>query len=198
MTDNKQAYPLSWPKAQKRTTRPSGSKFKTSLTGAFNNMNKSLSMFASDSGRKVENILVSSNVTLGELKPKDSGVAVYFSWNGLSTCIAVDLYTKVEDNLQAIHKCIEADRVKLRHGGIHMVTESYRGYAALPPPAADSKREWWEVLNIYMGCHRCIAEAAYRSLRSIYHPDKSTGDAAKFDEVQKAWEQYKSDNSNRT
>lgn len=190
MTNNKQAYPLSWPKAQKRTVRPSSSKFKTSLTGALNNMNKSLSMFASDSGHKVENILVSSNVTLGELKPKDSGVAVYFSWNGLSTCIAVDLYTKVEDNLQAIHKCIEADRVKLRHGGIHMVTESYRGYAALPP-GTGSKREWYEVLNIYKGCAHEVAEAAYKNLRSIHHPDKKTGNKEKFNEVQQAWSDYK-------
>ena len=189
MTDNKQAYPLSWPKSQKRTARPASSKFTTSLTGALNNMNKSLSMFANDSGHKVENILVSSNVTLGELKPKDTGVAVYFSWNGLSTCIAVDLYSKVEDNLQAIHKCIEADRVKLRHGGIHMVTESYRGYAALPP-GTGSTNNWWTVLGVTQQCTLKQAEDQYKSLIFYHHPDNG-GTKDMFNIIQAAWKQAK-------
>lgn len=189
MTKNKQAYPLSWPESQKRTIRPTKSKFKTSLTGALNNVEKSISMFANDSGHKVENILISSNVTLGQLRPKDTGVAIYFSWNGLSTCLAVDLYSKVEDNLQAIHHCLEADRVKLRHGGIHMVTESYRGYAALPP-GTESDRNWWSVLGVAKNGQYKIIETEYKRLRSLYHPDKSTGDSVKFNEVQKAWEKY--------
>jgi len=189
MTQNKQAHPLSWPDGWTRTKRVGPSKFKSSLASALNNVEKSISMFANDSGHKVENILISSNVTLGNLKPDDSGVAIYFSWNGISTCIAVDRYKKVEDNLQAIHHCIEAERVKLRHGGINLVQAAFRGYAALPP-ATDSTN-WWIVLEITEHCTYGMAETAYKSLRSKWHPDKKTGDAAKFNAVQLAWEKAK-------
>ena len=190
MKNNKTAHPLSWPDGWTRTKSPGSSQFKTSLTGALNNVNKSIELFAKDSKHKVENILISSNVTLGNLKPKDSGVSIYFSWNGISTCIAVDRYKKVEDNLQAIHHCIEAERVKLRHGGINLVQAAFRGYAALPP-GTGSGENWWEVLGVSKGSQNRLVDDAYKKLRSRYHPDKSTGDAAKFDEVQKAWEQYK-------
>lgn len=102
MKNNKTAHPLSWPDGWTRTKHAGSSKFTTSLNGALDNVNKSVELFAKDSKHKVENILISSNVTLGNLKPSDSGVAIYFSWNGISTCIAVDRYKKVEDNLQAI------------------------------------------------------------------------------------------------
>ncbi|MCK4705580.1 MAG: DnaJ domain-containing protein [Gammaproteobacteria bacterium] len=190
MKNNKTAHPLSWPDGWTRTKHPVSSQFKTSLNGALNNVNKSVELFAKDSKHKVENIIISSNVTLGELKPSDSGVAIYFSWNGISTCIAVDRYKKVEDNLQAIHHCIEAERVKLRHGGINLVQAAFRGYAALPPGTGSGKN-WWSVLSVAKNGQHETIESEYNRLRSLYHPDKSTGDAAKFDEVQKAWEQYK-------
>ena len=185
-------YPLQWPDGMPRTKRPGDDKFKTSLSGALKNVNKSLELFATDSEHKVENIVISSNVTLGSQRPKDSGVAVYFSWNGLSTCIPVDRYAKVEANLQAIHHCIEAERVKLRHGGINLVQAAFRGYAALEAPAANSSRKWREVLDI-PGRHTAdpeTVEKQYKRLRGIYHPDKPTGDRAKYDEVQKAWKEY--------
>ena len=95
-----QQYPLAWPESWHRTTSPAKSQFKTSLTAAIDNVQGSLKRFAADSGKKVENVLVSSNVSLMERSPKDAGVAVYFTWDGISTCIAVDRYQKIEENLQ--------------------------------------------------------------------------------------------------
>lgn len=190
MSKKATAYPLHWPEGWERTKRPDSSRFNTSLSRSLNNVNKALELFAADSGHKVENILISSNVTLGQQRPSDSGVAVYFSWNGISTCIAVDRYKKCEENLQAIYRCVEAERVKLRHGGIHLVTAAFRGYAALPPGTGLSD-EWWIVLEVQKSAPLSAVNLAYKTLRSKYHPDKSTGDAKKFHDVQMAWEKAK-------
>lgn len=165
------AYPLHWPDLWPRTERPTTSQFRSSLNAALNNVQDSLKRFAVDSGKKVENILISSNVTLGNMSPKESGVAVYFTWDGISTCIAVDRYQKIEDNLQAIHHCIEAERTKLRHGGINLVKAAFRGYAALPPPSGQSSRSWREVLELVGTVNSQMIEDAFRRLAKVRHPD---------------------------
>ena len=67
-----QAYPLTWPDNWPRVKNRQGSQFKTSLSKALANVKKSLGLLASDSGKKVDDLIISSNVTLGEQKPKDS------------------------------------------------------------------------------------------------------------------------------
>lgn len=165
-----QAYPLHWPDNWPRSKGQTSSQFKTSLAGALNNVQDSIRRFSSDSGKKIENVVISSNVTLGEQRPADSGVAVYFSWDGITTCICVDRYQKVEDNLQAIHHCIEAERTKLRHGGLNLVRAAFRGYAALPPPGK-SIRPYWQVLEVPESSSLPACEAAYKTLAKIHHPD---------------------------
>lgn len=180
-----QAYPLHWPEGWPRTQRPGTSQFRTSISGALKNVQESIRKFASDSGKKVENVVISSNVTLGEQRPSDPGVAVYFTWDEISTCICVDRYNKVEDNLQAIHHCIEAERTKLRHGGINLVRAAFRGYAALPPPGATGK-SWRQVLGDDV--HSIAdAEIVYRELAKKYHPDSGlVPDGAKMAEINNA------------
>lgn len=186
-------YPLQWPDGMPRTKRPGADKFSTSLSGALKNVKKSLALFATDSEHKVENIVVSSNVTLGSQIPKDSGVVVYFSWNGLSTCIPVDRYAKVEANLQAIHHCIEAERVKLRHGGINLVQAAFRGYAALDAPSTGPQRQWFRVLTVAEDETRANVEKQYKRLRGRFHTDnQETGDNDRYLEVMRAWSEYKS------
>ena len=122
-------FPLCWPQGIPRTTRLQTSQFRTPLGGAIKNVEKSLSMFGSDSDKPVSAVVVTSNVNgLTTRAPDDVGVAIWFDWAGGRRCIAVDRYKKVADNLQAIHHVIEADRVKLRHAGIEMVKASYRAY----------------------------------------------------------------------
>ncbi|WP_315854154.1 J domain-containing protein [Gemmata palustris] len=133
-------------------------------------MQSSLRRFSADSGKKVESVLVSSNVTLMDRNPKDAGVAVYFTWDGISTCIAVDRYQRIEENLQAIHHVIEAERTKLRHGGLNLVRAAFRGYAALPPPQT-SKADPCTVLGVKRGATVAEIEAAYREKAKKAHPD---------------------------
>jgi len=187
MASKTEAYPLSWPQDWSRTSKPTKSQFKTSLTGALKNVTDSLKKFSNDSGKKIENQIISSNVTLGNLRPNDSGVAVYFSWDGISTCIAVDRYTKVEENLQAIHHCIEAERTKLRHGGLNIVRATFRGYAALPPPSIS---DWWDVLECRRDASRTAIDLNYKRLRKDSHPDRGGNDEW-FNNVQQAYKESK-------
>lgn len=182
---SKTAYPLSWPEEWPRTKNPTASSFKTSLAGALDNVRGSMARFAKDSGRKVTEVLISSNVTLGEQRPADSGVAVYFTWDDIATCIAVDRYAKVEDNLQAIHHVIEAERTKLRHGGLNLVRAAFRGYAKLPPPSP--QEDWAAVLGVSRDDAWGAIEAAYLRLRSASHPDKG-GSPEAFHRVQRAYD----------
>lgn len=167
------AYPLHWPENWPRTQSRSSSRFKTSLSVAMNNVKEELERFSKDSQKKIDNYLLSSNFTLGDQNPKDPGVAIYFTWDGLQTCIAVDRYQKIEDNLQAIYHCIEAERTKLRHGGINLVRAAFRGYAALPPPSsgASQKKHWTKVLNIGLEASQEQITARYRDLAKKLHPD---------------------------
>ena len=168
------AYPLTWPHNIPRTKQRVTSKFKTGLPTAIKNVRTSLQLFASDSGKKIENLVISSNVTLGADRPDDTGVAVWFVWDGMSVCIAVDRYPKVEDNVQAIHHIIDGRRTELRHGGLHIVRATFTGLLALPSPG---QRNWREVLEIVTSGPVTAenVEAAYRRLAKKAHPDQQGG-----------------------
>ncbi len=185
MADHISAFPLSWPPTFPRAKGREPGRFKTTLAGALKNVEGSLRMFASDSGKKLENLVISSNVTLGANKPSDPGVAIWFVWDGLQVCIAVDRYTSVESNLQAIHHIIEARRVELRHGTLALVRATFQGFVALPGPA---KREWWDVLGISRDADADTIKGAYRRLSSQHHPDKG-GDPTRMAEINKAYEE---------
>lgn len=182
-------YPLTWPRHWPRTKSPKSSQFKTSLSKSLGNVTESLRRFSKDSGKNVTDIVISSNVTLGQQKPEDCGVAVYFKWDGLSTCIAVDIYNKLEDNLQAIYHCIEAERTKLRHGGLNIVRASFQGYAALPAPS--SGRDPYEVLGVKRSDSTEEIQKAYKEKVKSCHPDKTGIPTPQIAEVNAAWDSIK-------
>lgn len=169
-----QAYPLTWPDTMPRTPNKVASKFQTGLSAALKNVRGSLQRFAVDSGKSVANLVISSNVTLGVERPADPGVAVWFVWDGMQVCIAVDRYAKVEDNLQAIHHIVEARRTEMRHGGLHIVRATFRGFTALPAP---KRRSWREVLGIITSGPVSAenVDSAYRRLAKTRHPDAPGG-----------------------
>lgn len=162
------AFPLTWPQAFPRSKSRERGTFKTTLIGALKNVEESLRRFASDSAKKLDGIVMSSNVTLGVQRPEDPGVAVWFTWDGLGVCIAVDRYLTVEANLQAIHHIIEARRVELRHGTLALVRATFQGFLALPAPKGS---HWTEVLSLPRDAKREDVKAAYRRLASKHHPD---------------------------
>lgn len=181
------SYPLHWPTGFPRQ-RPISSRFRTAFDGAVANVTAELRLFARESGKDITSLIISSNVTMMVQEPRDAGVAVYFRWDGIDCCIAVDRYPTPADNLQAIKHIIDAERTKLRHGGLNIVRTSFRGYAALPPPmGADGQlaKPWWDALRFEQTPTLEQAEGRYRELVKELHPDRG-GDAASFNLVTNA------------
>jgi hypothetical protein len=181
------AYPLTWPNVFPRAKQRIEGQFKTSLAAALHNVEHSIASFSRDSGKKIESLVISSNVTLGQQRPEDPGVAVWFTWDTLQVCIPVDRYAKVEANLQAIHHVIEARRTELRHGGLSIVRATFTGFRALPAPAAAN---WRAVLELPAGkIDLEDARAQYKRLASAKHPDKPNGSHSAMSELNAAWAQ---------
>jgi hypothetical protein len=169
-------YPLHWPEGLPRTVVKASSQLRTTLSAAVRNVKTSLEMFGRDSGSKVSNISATSNVGgLAFEAPKDTGVAVWFEWDGEMRCIAVDRYAKIEDNLQAIHHIIEARRTEVRHGGLHIARQTFKGFTALPAPSGES---WWQVLGVDQDSSLDVIEAHYRTKAKAAHPDSGGSTAA--------------------
>lgn len=189
----KSSYPLEWPGHIPRTKRTQSSRFNTTLHQALENVEKSLELLAKNSGKKISHIVLSSNVTLGKMNPKDAGVCVYFNWNGAELCIPIDRYDKVQDNLQAIHHIIEADRTKLRHGGLEFVMAEKQGKTALLSDGAN--KPWHEVLNLTPGASFEQVKARYRELAKLHHSDKGGNDST-MAEINKAWERARKELNN--
>jgi len=182
-----QAYPLTWPHGVPRAKHREVGAFKTSLAGALKNVQDALRRFGADSRIPVKDIILSSNVTLGIDKPEDSGVAVWFTWDGNQVCIPVDRYRTPAANLQAIFHIIEARRVELRHGTLTLVRATFQGFRALPPPA--EHREWWDVLEVKRDASETAIKAAYRTLSSRHHPDRPGGSHERMAELNAAYQQ---------
>lgn len=185
------AYPLHWPVGFPRTKKQvPNSKMRTALPTAVRNLTDEMRRFSKDTEKEITNVVVSSNVTLMEDRPADPGVAVYFRWNGIDCCIPIDRYTLPEHNLQAASLIIEAERSKIRHGGLHIVAAGMRGYAALPPPKGPDGQlaaPWWQVLGFSNARAVTLPEvdARYRELVKTAHPDRG-GDAARFNQITEA------------
>ena len=69
-------YPLQWPQGFRRTTTRERGAFRTSFDTALANVRRSLMLFAQDSGRKIVDPILSSNMNPLGGEVKDPGVAV--------------------------------------------------------------------------------------------------------------------------
>lgn len=169
MTHLPPPYPLCWPDGQRRTTSRGQSAFRTKLDGAIKNVRESIRLFASDSGKALGGLVVTSNASMFDAKPADPGVAVWFDWDGATRCIAVDRYLSVAENLQAIHHVLEARRVELRHAGIEMARTAFKGFLALPPPPG--RRPWHEILGVQPSATAAQISAARKDLARKFGGD---------------------------
>jgi len=167
-------YPLHWPQGFKRALTRERGAFQTGYDRALGNVRTSLERFARDSGRRIVDPILSSNMNpLGGDKLSDPGVAVWFIWDGMQVCIAVDRYTTPASNLQAIHHILEARRTELRHGTLQLVRATLQGLTFLPAPKG---KHWRDVLRITSETvTRADIESAYKARAEHGHPDKRGG-----------------------
>lgn len=186
------AYPLAWPEGRKRTSpyQREAARFDTSFARARDNIIREVHLLAGKWPDPL--VVISSNIALrrdglplaNQRQPDDPGVAVYFTYKKVQRCFACDRWKKVEHNMQAICKTIEALRGVARWGTGDMLDAAFTGFTPLPAP--DAAFNWRDVLG---PCDDLIdARAQYMKLRSLHHPDKGGG-AVMFSRVQRAWEE---------
>lgn len=178
------AYPLVWPADVKRNSRREPTRFRATLSSALGNVQTSLHRFARDSEMGLEDLVISSNVTLGVHLPRDPGVAIWFTFDGNQVCIPNDRYSTVEGNLQGIHHIIEARRVELRHGTLELVRATFKGFQL----AAPTTQHWRKVLGVKETASLAEVKRAWQKMNSLHHPDRPGGDHATMTDINAAWE----------
>ena len=176
-----EAFPLQWPAGVPRTA-PYARKdapFTTTLAISRDDMAREVRLMGGSLP------VISTNVALrrdglpysGQRTPDDPGVALYFQRRGKSMVFACDRWRKVEHNMRAIVKTIEALRGIERWGSADMVEQAFSGFVGLPAP---SKTEWWrEVLGLPAGpVTAAEIDAAFRARAAAAHPDTGGSDVA--------------------
>lgn len=94
-------------------------------------------------------------------------------------------WVKVEQNLSAIGRHIDAQRAQTRYG-CGSIEQAFRGYLAIPERCGGLP--WWDVLHVPSNANRDSIEAAYRMMVKTHHPDKG-GSHAEFTKLQEAYDQ---------
>lgn len=187
-----QAYPLQWPAGVPRARQRLRSKFDITPDRARRYLEWEVERMG---GRHV---VISTNLPLrqdgkpyanAKADQGDVGVAVYFLRRGKQMVFACDKWDKVEDNMRAIEKTIDALRGIERWGSSDAMERAFTGFEALPP--ASGPRDWRDVLQVTTFDTFDVVKAAYRERCKVAHPDVPTGSTAAFQEVQAAWEAAK-------
>ena len=168
-----EAFPLTWPLGRPRTQHREAARFKTAFGAAVANIRREVELLGG------QRLVISSNVPLRRdgfpsARPGyvgDLGVAVYFDLKKKQMCFACDRWDKVEANMQAIAKTIEALRGIERWGSGQMVEQAFTGFLALPAP-----EQPWQVLGVSSQATEKEIRDAHRRLASKHHPDHPGGD----------------------
>jgi hypothetical protein len=194
-----EAYPLQWPQGRARTNQwgREHAKFDVSFARARDNIIREVTLLAGGRYGPDPQVVISTNIPLrrdglplaGHRAPDDPGVAVYFLYKKRQMSFACDRWYKIEHNMQAIAKTIEALRGVARWGTGDMLEAAFTGFTALPPPAAgaqaqDAKRQWRDVFGTAVRT-RAELQDVYRRLAAAFHPDRG-GDPAKMAELNTA------------
>jgi hypothetical protein len=119
--------------------------------------------------------------------PDDPGVAVYFTRGKRQLVFCCDRWDKVEDNLWAVTKTIDAIRGIERWGSGDMVEAAFSGFQALAaPPTAP----WWAILGVQPHYPTETIAATFTALARVHHPDRG-GDGTRMAEINAAYEAFK-------
>jgi hypothetical protein len=174
MTDDIQAFPLSWPFGRPRSRSAGSSRFKITHERAVR--------YVIDEIRRLGGArpIISTNIPLRNdglpyanyRKPDDRAAAVYFTRRGKQMCFACDKWDQVHDNIYAIGKTIEALRGIERWGTGDMVEQAFTGFVALPAPKSP-----WEILGVRPGASREEIQMAYHAKAKFAHSALGGGEA---------------------
>jgi hypothetical protein len=178
-----EAYPLTWPLGRPRTRWPEHSNFDVTLGRAIQDVRDEVSRLGGQS------LIISSNMPTrrdglpyaNASQPTDRGVAVYFKYKQKPMCFACDRWNRVEDNMRAISKTIDALRGIARWGTGDMIQQAFTGFIALPAP-----EQPWQTLGLPDSRPtREQVEDAYRRLAMKHHPDRG-GDSSEMSRINTA------------
>ena len=193
-----QAYPLCWPAGRPRTEPHwrEHARFDTSMARARDAVVREIELLTGTRRYGDAQIVISTNIALRQdglpyanrRAPEDPGVAVYFTHRRRQLCFACDRWIRIEDNMQAIAKTIEALRGIERWGTGDMLEAAFTGFVALPSP--DAIRHWRDVLGPCTTLEE--ARAAYRRAAAVAHPDRGGSDV-QMAEINRAWQQAQED-----
>jgi len=206
--ESAEAYPLQWPAGVERTVpgkraRARFGQVGQSSVGSWKTRNP-ISLAAARDGVLHQITLlgarypvISTNLALrldglprsGQRTPDDPGVAVYFFYEGAQRVLACDRWDRVEDNLRAVEKTLDALRGIDRWGVSEILQRTFSGFKALPQNG--SGRAWWTVLGVAKDATMNDIIVAYRREARLRHPDQG-GNRAQWDELQEAYGQAKS------
>lgn len=187
-----EGYPLQYPVGKERTLRPERARFgQHSISQAVIQVRNQVYAM------KGTNLVISSNLMMradglpysAQRQPVDSGVAVYFELKGKQQCFACDRWDRVEHNLWAIYKSIEALRGLERWGSKEMVESAFKGFQALPSPDQVTNTK----VRYFAGCNTLSeGKEIFRNMVVMLHPDnKETGSQESFIELNKQYTHFK-------
>lgn len=209
---DKQSHPLSWPDNWPRTApgRREPSRFTRGICdgqrygGRCHSMAESTEFLANELARLgARSEVLSTNLRQrldgkpysNQAQPSDPGAAVYFSLKGKPVSLACDKWLRVEDNVWAIAKHIEALRGQERWG-VGSIEQAFRGYMALPSIGESSGIKWWEVLGVPINASPEQVKEAFRVLAHKHHPDKG-GERDLWDRLREAWDLFNSQSNHK-
>jgi len=176
----KESFPLTWPERWPRTPgyRIWASKF--GKQGKTLTLGRACETLAEELRRLgASAVIISSNLRVrmdgvpysDQGQPKDKGIAVYFTLKKSAIVLACDRWDKIEHNVYAIAKHIEALRGQDRWG-VGSIEQAFAGYTAIPEKTGGLS--WWEVLGIQINAGEEQVRDAYHKLARIYHPDSGS------------------------
>lgn len=184
-----EAYPLQWPVGYPRTKYPERN---DRFDGTFARSRDEIMYQLKKMG--AINVVISTNIplkrdgspyaTYGVKDFNDNGVAVYFTIDGEPSVLCCDKWQRIEWNMRAIVKTIDAMRGLDRWGVSEILKRVFTGFKALPEQK--STGNWWEVLGIPKNATPDEIKKAYREKLHSVHPDKG-GTAEEFEKVQRAY-----------
>lgn len=178
-------YPLTWPAGWKRA-QPQSRKiarfrgrsersYEISVAEAVERIIQQLDHMGVPNSK----VIISTNIPLridgwprssDQREPADTGAAVYWPdrKGKESRCMAIDIYTRVADNLAAIAATLEAMRAIERHGGAAILDRAFTGFKALP-----QAEQWWQILGLPgESATRTQIIEAHRARAMEKHPDR--------------------------